>query len=94
MDCEGAKKTGKGNMPEETLRNGDKPSGNDMKAMNLANAQVPKPTGESNHETLRVNSLPKAEKHQQAPANKATIKRARMLNERSEKGGAEKEGGW
>jgi hypothetical protein len=53
------------------------------------------PGGESDHETLRHGKKPQPEKVTYlAPLNKAVQKKAHGFNERSQNGGAEKEGGW
>jgi hypothetical protein len=54
------------------------------------------PSGESDHETLRHGKKPQPEKvlHAPMPMNPGTLAKARMFNDRSVKGGAEKEGGW
>ncbi len=94
---EGHRATGKSNHPEASLRSGNLP-----KAVAVPNSlglkQSPHeeaPSGESNHETRRFGNKPSAEKVQShAKHNHETLKRARMLNVRSEKGGAEKNGGY
>jgi len=93
---EGARSTGKGNGPEETLMAGKLQSGNDMKAMgNKATYdEATTSDGDSNLETLRQGDKPAAEKVQAVKFDQDCLKKARMLNERSENGGAEKEGGW
>ena len=91
---EGHRGTGKSNHPEATLRNGSKPSGNSLSAFGLSQAASKAPSGESNHETLRHGSKPSSERVKPVSHDKATLSRARMLNCRSEKGGAEKGGGW
>ena len=53
------------------------------------------PSGMSDHETLRHGSKPQPEKvNNVAPMNKDARKKAHGFNERSQNGGAEKEGGW
>jgi hypothetical protein len=92
---EGHRATGKSNHPEATLRNGSKPSGNSLAAFGLKQSPHEEaPSGESNHETRRFGNKPSAEKVKPVSHDKATLSRARMLNVRSEKGGAEKGGGW
>jgi hypothetical protein len=91
---EGHRGTGKSNHPEATLRNGSKPSGNSLASFGATQATGKAPSGESNHESLRFGSKPSAEKVKPVSHDKATLSRARMLNVRSEKGGAEKGGGW
>ncbi len=91
---EGHKSTGKSNGPETTLRSGSLPSGNSLSAHGLSQGKNDAPSGESNHETLRHGNRPQAEKVKSVKHNQETLSRARMLNCRSEKGGAEKNGGY
>ena len=85
---------GKSNGPETTLRNGSKPNGNSLSAHGLKEGSDKAPTGESNHETLRHGNKPAAERVRQASHDQGALKKARMFNDRSIKGGAEKGGGW
>lgn len=85
----------KTNHPETTLRNGNKPSGNGgLKNAGLKEGMDTPPAAESNVETLRHGKKPGHESVKQAAHNHATLKRARFLNDRSQSGGAEKEGGY
>lgn len=81
--------------PEETLRSSSKPSGNaGMKSSGLREGVDDAPSGESNHETLRHGKKPKSEAVRHAQHDPSAQKRAHAFNERSQNGGAEKEGGW
>jgi hypothetical protein len=82
---------------EETLRKGSMPTGNGgLKSSGNKNAEMDKTTsdGKSNLESLRQGSIPKPEAVKDVTFDQGCLARARMLNERSENGGAEKEGGW
>lgn len=85
-----AKKTGKSVEPEAALGNPGRYSGNDLKSHDHETHGEPKPTGESNHETLRQSSKGKKESVKQASQDQACLAKARKYNERSENGGAEK----
>lgn len=94
---EGTKSCGKGNGPEETLRKGNMPSGNaGLKAAGESQAETENTTsdGGSNLETLRQGNKPQPEKVREVKFDQECLKKARMFNERSENGGAEKEGGY
>jgi hypothetical protein len=94
---EGIVDTGKGNGPEETLRKGDIPSGNGgLKAAGEKQGVTEETTsdGGSNLETLRQGKKPKPEAVKPVTFDQDCLKKARMYNERSENGGAEKEGGY
>jgi hypothetical protein len=91
---QGTRKSGKSNHPEATLRSGNKPTAGGVGAFGLHEGTDKAPNGEGSHETLRHNNKPSPEKVKPVSHDKATLSRARMLNERSENGGAEKGGGW
>jgi len=92
---EGHKATGKSNGPEATLRSGSKPSGNALGSFGLKQSPHEEaPSGESNHETRRFGNKPAAEKVRHAKLDTSVQKKAHGFNERSQKGGAEKGGGW
>src|SRR5579859_466531 len=93
---EGARKRAKSNHPEATLRSGSLPGAVAVpNSLGLKQGKNDAPSGESNHETLRHGKTPQAESvRSRAAHNPETLRRARMLNNRSESGGAEKGGGW
>ncbi len=93
---EGHRATGKSNHHEATLRSGSMPKAVAVpNKLGLYEPTDPMPSGESDHETLRAGKKPKAERAvSHAKHSPESLKRARMLNVRSEQGGAEKEGGW
>jgi hypothetical protein len=82
---------------EETLRKGSMPMGNGglaAKGNKQGEHTTTKSDGGSNLETLRQSARPKPEAHREAPMDMKAQKKAHMFNERSQNGGAEKEGGW
>jgi hypothetical protein len=82
---------------EETLRKGSMPTGNGglMKKGNKQGEHTKTTSdGGSNLETLRQADRPKPEAHREADMDTKAQKKAHMFNERSQNGGAEKEGGW
>jgi hypothetical protein len=84
----------KSNHPEASLRSGSMPPVTGMKAHGNKQGSNDTPMAESNTETLRHGKAPKPEMVKHAAHNPATQKRAQMFNERSENGGAEKNGGY
>jgi hypothetical protein len=80
---------------EESLRKSDMPMGNAGKnAAGLKQGVDDAPAGEGSQETRRHGSKPKPEAVREAQHDASAQKRAHGFNERSIKGGAEKEGGW
>lgn len=84
------KKLAKSTEPEASLGNPGRYSGNDLKSHDHETHGEPKPTGESNHETLRQSSKGKKESVKQAAHDQGAIAKSRKYTERSQNGGAEK----
>lgn len=84
------KKMSKSTAPEAALGNPGRYSGNDLKSHEHEGHDEPKPTGESNHETLGQGRKGKKESVKQISHDQAILAKARKYNERSENGGAEK----
>ena len=84
----------KSNHPEASLRSGSMPPVTGMKAHGNHQGSNDTPTAESNVETLRHGKAPKSGAVKMPMHNSATQKRAHMFNERSQNGGAEKNGGY
>lgn len=83
------KKMAKSTEPEAALGMPGKYTGNDMKSHDHETHGEPKPTGESNHETLRQGRKGKKESVKQASHDHGALAKARKYNTRSEMGGAE-----
>lgn len=86
------KKLAKATHPEAALGNPGRFSGNDLKSHENDHADEPKPSGESNHETLRQGKKGKKGKKEsvkQAAHDGAHLAKARKFATRSEHGGAE-----
>jgi hypothetical protein len=83
------KKTGKSVEPEAALGKPGRYAGNDLKSHENDHADEPKPSGESNHETLRQGKKGKKESVKQAAHDGAHLAKARKFAVRSEHGGAE-----
>jgi hypothetical protein len=83
------KKTSKSVEPEAALGNPGRYSGNDLKSHENDHADEPKPSGASNHETLRQGKKGKKESVKQAAHDKTQLAKARNYACRSEHGGAE-----
>lgn len=75
--------------PEAALGMPGKYTGNDLKSHDHETHGEPKPTGESNHETLGQGRKGKKESVKQASHDQAAIAKARKYNVRSENGGAD-----
>jgi hypothetical protein len=83
------KKTGKSVEPTAALGNPGKHTGNDLRSYEHEGHDEPKPTGASNHETLRNHNKPKKDSVKQVSHDQECLAKARKYNVRSENGGAE-----
>lgn len=83
------KKLAKSTEPEAALGTPGKYTGNDMKSYDHETHGEPKPTGESNHETLGQGRKGKKESVKHAAHDQGALAKARKYNERSQNGGAD-----